>query len=131
LPEDQKKAQRQALADGPIRFFLTRLQQRLEAGGGQYFAGGRLTVADLKVFVWIRHLRSGKLDYIPADLPDRVAARLVAHFERVKGHPGIKAYYPKHGIAESLPPRRDRHALGYAPSMLQPRCMRDAWCPAR
>src|SRR5437867_1923615 len=35
LPEDQKKAQRQALADGPIPFFLTRLQQRLEAGGGQ------------------------------------------------------------------------------------------------
>src|SRR2546425_5150498 len=67
LPEDQKKAQRQALADGPITFFLTRLQQRLEAGGGQYFAGGRLSVADLKVFVWIRHLRSGKLDYIPAE----------------------------------------------------------------
>ena len=100
LPEDQKKAQRQALADGPITFFLTRLQQRLEAGGGQYFAGGRLSVADLKVFVWIRHLRSGKLDYIPADLPDRVAAKLVAHFERVKNHPGMKAYYAKHGIAE-------------------------------
>ncbi len=33
LPEDQKKAQRQAPADGPITFFLTRLQQRLEAGG--------------------------------------------------------------------------------------------------
>src|SRR6266850_1773471 len=87
-------------ADGPITFFLTRLQQRLEAGGGQYFAGGRLSVADLKVFVWIRHLRSGKLDYIPADLPDRVAAKLVAHFERVKNHPGMKAYYAKHGIAE-------------------------------
>src|SRR6266850_401060 len=100
LPEDQKKAQRQALADGPITFFLTRLQQRLEAGGGQYFAGGRLSVADLKVFVWIRHLRSGKLDYIPSDLPDRVAAKLVAHFERVKHHPGMKAYYAKHGIAE-------------------------------
>src|SRR6266852_2625949 len=39
LPEDQKKAQRQALADGPITFFLTRLQQRLEAGGGQYHLG--------------------------------------------------------------------------------------------
>src|SRR6266481_5661588 len=64
LPEDQKKAQRQALADGPITFFLTRLQQRLEAGGGQYFAGGRLSVADLKVFVWIRHLRSAKLDVL-------------------------------------------------------------------
>jgi glutathione S-transferase len=63
-------------------------------------AGGRLSVADLKVFVWIRHLRSGKRDYIPADLPDRVAAKLVAHFERVKGHPGMKAYYAQHGTAE-------------------------------
>jgi glutathione S-transferase len=100
LPEDQKKAQRQALAAGPITFFLTRLQERLEAGGGQYFAGGRLSVADLKVFVWVRHLRSGKLDYIPADLPDRVAVKLVAHFERLKNHPGVKAYYAKHGVAE-------------------------------
>ena len=33
----------------------------------------RLTIADLKVFVWIRHLRSGALDHIPADLPDRIA----------------------------------------------------------
>jgi glutathione S-transferase len=57
-------------------------------------------VADLKVFVWVRHLRSGKLDYIPADLPDRVAAKLVAHFERVKNHPGVTAYYAKHGVAE-------------------------------
>src|SRR5215813_13877063 len=54
LPEDQKKAQGQALADGPITFFLTHLQQRLEAGGSQYFAGGWLSVADLRVFVWIR-----------------------------------------------------------------------------
>src|SRR5215470_10120207 len=37
LPEEQKKAQRTALADGPITFYLTRLQRRLETHGGQYF----------------------------------------------------------------------------------------------
>ncbi len=52
---------------------LDRLQRRLVAHGGQYFADGRLTVADLKVFVWIRHLKSGQLDHVPVDLPDRVA----------------------------------------------------------
>jgi glutathione S-transferase len=57
LPEEQKKAQRKSLVDGPIPFYLTRLQQRLEAHGGRYFAADRLSVADLKVFVWIRHLR--------------------------------------------------------------------------
>lgn len=91
--EEEKKRKRQELADGPITFYLTRLAKRLEARGGQYFADNRLTVADLKVFLWIRHLKSGNMDYIPADLPDRVAPSLVAHFERVKAHPKIKEYY--------------------------------------
>lgn len=33
--------------------YLTRLEQRLRAHGGEYFADRRLTVADLKVFVLI------------------------------------------------------------------------------
>ena len=49
---------------------------RLVAHGGQYFADGRLTVADLKVFVWIRHLTSGQLDHVPVDLPDQAPVRL-------------------------------------------------------
>jgi len=98
LPEEEKKAKREELAEGPIPFYLTRLQDRLAAHGGQYFAANRLLVADLKVFVWIRYLKSGVLDHIPADLPDRVAPKLVEHYERVKKHPGIKAYYAKHGI---------------------------------
>jgi glutathione S-transferase len=98
LPEAEKKAQRQALVDGPLRLYLTRLQERLEAHGGRYFAGNRLSVADLKVFVWIGHLKSGKLDHIPTDLPDRVAPNLVGHHERVKALPEIRAYYAKHGI---------------------------------
>src|SRR4029077_13469699 len=56
LPEEQKKAQREELVAGPIPFYLTRLEQRLEAHGGRYFAADRLTVADLKVFVRIRRL---------------------------------------------------------------------------
>ena len=85
--------------EGPLRLYLTRLQERLEAQGGLYFAGNRLSVADLKVFVWIGHLKSGKLDHIPTDLPDRVAPKLVEHHERVKAVPEIRAYYAKHGIS--------------------------------
>ena len=91
--DDAKKAARQTLADGPIRFYLERLQARLKQNGGEYFADNRLTVADLKVFVWIRALRSGVLDYIPKDLPDRFAPLLVQHFERVNSHSKIAAYY--------------------------------------
>jgi glutathione S-transferase len=99
LPEEQKQAQRKTLVEGPIPFYLTRLQQRLEAHGGRYFAADRLSVADLKAFVWIRHLRSGVLDHVPTDLSDRVAPKLVEHYERVKNDPRIKAYYAKHGIS--------------------------------
>jgi glutathione S-transferase len=98
LPEEEKKAERQLLAEGPLRLYLTRLQGLLVAHGGLYFAGNRLSVADLKAFVWIGHLRSGKLDHIPTDLPDRVAPKLVEHYERVKAVPEIKAYYAKHGV---------------------------------
>ncbi len=99
LPEEQKKAQRKTLVEGPIPFYLTRLQQRLEAHGGRYFAADRLSVADLKVFVWIRYLKSGALDHVPTDLPDRVAPKLLEHYERIKSDPRVKAYYAKHGIA--------------------------------
>jgi glutathione S-transferase len=89
------KARRQALADGPIPFYLERLQRRLEERGGRYFADDRLTVADLKVYVWTKHLKSGRLDHIPTDLPDRVAPLLVRHCERVGSHPKVQAYYER------------------------------------
>jgi prostaglandin-H2 D-isomerase / glutathione transferase len=38
LPDEEKKTQRKALVDSPVPLYLSRLQQRLEAHGGQYFA---------------------------------------------------------------------------------------------
>jgi glutathione S-transferase len=99
--EAEKKAQRQALADGPIKFFLERLQRTLLDRGGEYFAGNQLSIADLKVFVWVRHLRSGKLDHVPTDLPDRVAPALVDHLRRIEKLPGVQGHYAKHGIKPS------------------------------
>ena len=90
--EEEKKAKRKELAEGPLTFYLTRIQRRLEARGGEFFADNRLTVADLKVYLWVRHLKSGNIDYVPKDLPDRVAPLLCAHFERVTAHPKVKAY---------------------------------------
>jgi glutathione S-transferase len=98
LPDEEKKTQRKALVEGPLPFYLTRLRQRLEAHGGRYFAGDKLSVADLKVFVLLRHLKSGVLDHVPADLPDRIAPKLVEHYQRIKNEPGVKAYYAKHGV---------------------------------
>ena len=86
--------------NGPLPFYLTRLQQRLETKGGRYFAADRLTVADLKVFVLIRQLKSGVLDHVPADLPDNVAPKLVEHYEGVRNDPRVQAYYAKHDVME-------------------------------
>jgi len=93
--EAEKKAARQALADGPIAVYLQQLQALLEARGGEYFADGRLTVADLKVMVWVRSLRSGILDHIPQDLPDNVAPLLVEHLARIESHPKVREYYDR------------------------------------
>lgn len=90
--EAQKRAAREALAAGPLALHLRTLNARLEARG-DWFADGRLTVADLRVFVWIRQLRSGRLDYLPTDLTDQLAPALVAHLARVQAHPGVAAYY--------------------------------------
>lgn len=94
--EEEKRKAREALAEGPFTVYLERLGEILEERGGEYFADGRLTVADLRVFLWIRHLRSGALDYVPKDLPDRLAPNLVEHFERVNSHPAVVEWYAKH-----------------------------------
>lgn len=94
--EDEKRAARQELANGPIPLFVKRIGEMLAARGGEYFADGKLTVADLKVFLFVRYLRSGMLDYVPTDIPDTVAPNLVAHFERLNSHPAIVAWYADH-----------------------------------
>ena len=96
LEGDELKAAR-----GRLTEFFTRclelLEKRLEAAGGEYFADHRLTVADLKAYIWIKRLRTGTLDYVPGDLPDTVAPSLVRHMERVAAQPGVIAYYAQRG----------------------------------
>lgn len=97
--EEEKRQKREALAAGPLTLYLDRLEAVLKARGGLYFAGDRFSVADLKVFVWIRSLRNGTLDYVPVDLVDRVAPILVDHFDRIAAHPDIVAYYEQRANA--------------------------------
>ena len=97
LEGEVKKRAREALAAGPIPRFLQQIEARLKAGGGEWFVGKRLTVADLKCFLWIRWLKSGALDHIPADIVDRHAPLLASHLERVRNQPKIAAYYAARG----------------------------------
>lgn len=97
---DELKAKREALAAGPIVFFLERIAGLLDAAGGEYFADSRLTVGDIRVYLWSRSLASGLLDYIPTDLSQRVAPLLVEHSRRVEGDARISHYLERQATSK-------------------------------
>ncbi|WP_028862842.1 glutathione S-transferase [Psychromonas aquimarina] len=88
LPEKEMKNAREALAAGPFTLYLQR-------NGGTYFADNRLTMADLKVFEWVRTLNSGFLDHIPATLVENTAPLLNEHMQRIAQIPAVAEYYAK------------------------------------
>lgn len=90
---DAQKEARLALVHGSIPVYLRWLEQQLAAHGGEFFADNRLTVADLKVFVDVRTLNSGRLDHIPTDLVEQVAPKLNAHMKHIADLPAVQAYY--------------------------------------
>jgi glutathione S-transferase len=77
--------------------YLGWLQSQLKAHGGEFFADNRLTIADLKVFVEVRGLNSGRLDHVPSDLVEKVAPALNAHMRRIANTPAVLQYYAKFG----------------------------------
>lgn len=92
---EEQKAARLALVNGSIPVYLRWLEAQLQAHGGEYFADNRLTIADLKVFVDVRSLNSGRLDHVPTDLVAQVAPALNAHAQRIAQLPAVEAYYAK------------------------------------
>jgi glutathione S-transferase len=92
---DELKQAREKLVRGPLTTINTGLDGLLARGGGQYFADGRMTVADLKVFVQTRALTTGVLDHVPTDLVGRLAPSLVEHCDRIGKDPRVEAYYAR------------------------------------
>ena len=93
LKGEELQIAREKLAEGWLSTYVRGLGELLVRGGGEYFAGDSLTVADLKAFVQVRWLESGGLDHIPTDLVARLAPGLVDHQERVASDPRVTAYY--------------------------------------
>ena len=93
LAGDELKTARDALATGALPQYLRWLQKQLENHGGQYLADNRLTIADLKAFVILRWLSSGKLDHIPSKLIETVAPKLNEYMNRVGTLPAIAQHY--------------------------------------
>jgi prostaglandin-H2 D-isomerase / glutathione transferase len=95
---DVQKEARLALANESMPIYLGWLQRQLLARGGEYFVGNQLTIADLKVFVDVRGLNSGRLDHIPTDLVEKVAPELNVHMQRIAKTPAVAEYYAKFGL---------------------------------
>lgn len=96
---DDLKSAREALAADALPRYLRWLQNQLENHGGQFLADNRLTIADLKAFVILRWLGSGKLDHIPGDLIGTVAPKLDEYMHRLADLPAIAQYYANAGQA--------------------------------
>ncbi|MFZ6753860.1 glutathione S-transferase [Undibacterium sp. Dicai25W] len=92
---EEQKVARLALVNGSMPVYLQWLEKQLLARGGEYFADNRLTIADLKVFVDVRGLNSGRLDHVPTDLVEKVAPALNTHMKRIAALPAVQAYYTK------------------------------------
>ena len=99
LGADELRSARGALVADALPRYLRWLDAQLEGRGGEYFADGRLTIADLKAFVVARWLCSGKLDHIPTGLVASVAPGLEAHMQRIGSIPAITHYYAGLGLA--------------------------------
>lgn len=84
LQGEEQKIAREALVAGPLPFYLERVEALLTRGGGEFFVEDRLTIADMKVFAWTKHLKAGVLDHVPTDIVGKHAPALDRHCERVR-----------------------------------------------
>jgi glutathione S-transferase len=93
LQGHELQAAREKLVAGWLSIYLKGLGQLLTRGGDTYFADDRLTVADLKMLVQVRALRSGRLEHVPTDLVDELEPKLCEHQARIEKEPQVVAYY--------------------------------------
>jgi glutathione S-transferase len=93
LQGEELRSARAKLVEGWLPIYLRGLGELLERGGGEYFADGRLTMADLKVSGLTGWLSHGALDHIPGELVQRHAPALVEHAMRIAREPQFIAYY--------------------------------------
>jgi glutathione S-transferase len=90
-PEEKKKA-REELAAGYLQEWGACIERQI--GDGPFFAGSRLSVADLKVFVTAGTLIRGMVDYIPTDV-FKAFPKLVRLVDAVKHHPKVVEWYAR------------------------------------
>jgi prostaglandin-H2 D-isomerase / glutathione transferase len=88
-PEEKKKA-RQALAEGYLPTWAGFAEKQL--GAGPFFAGDKLHVVDLKLYIAVRWFASGTVDHVPSTV-FAPFSKLTRIYESVRDDARIKAWY--------------------------------------
>jgi glutathione S-transferase len=92
MNDDDKKRTRTAIAETTLPAWASSLEKQI--GEGPFFAGDKVHVVDLKLFVMTRWLASGKLDHIPGNIIARYPKVMRVH-DSVRDHAGVKAWYAR------------------------------------
>ncbi len=93
LRGDDLKTARENLVLGPYTTYLRWLEASLQNQGGDYFSGNQISIADIRVFVWVQSLCAGHLEHISTSLAEEVAPLVFMHRNKMLQHEKIKAYY--------------------------------------
>jgi prostaglandin-H2 D-isomerase / glutathione transferase len=92
MADDDKKRARAAIAETTLPAWAANGEKLI--GEGPFFSGDKVNVVDVKLFVMIRWLASGKLDHIPAEIIARYPKLMRVH-DSVRDHAGVKAWYAR------------------------------------
>lgn len=94
----EKQAAREAFASGYLRTWSAAVERQISASTGAqgvppgpFFGGARISVADLKLYIIMKSIKSGGIDHVPASAFDEFAA-LSRLYEAVDIHPAVSAW---------------------------------------
>ena len=92
MADAEKKAARKALAKGYLPEWAAAAEKQI--GDGPFFGGAKLSVVDLKLFLTVRFLSSGRLDHVPASILEP-CPKLRRLADAVRDHEGVKRWYAR------------------------------------
>jgi glutathione S-transferase len=92
MGDTEKRAAREALVASFLPAWASYAERNIP--GAPFFGGAKLHVVDLKLHMAVRWFIGGKVDYIPATIFAGYP-KLIAVYEAVRDHPGVKSWYAK------------------------------------
>ena len=91
MADEEKKKAREALADGYMKDWANNIVKQIK---GPFVAGDTISVADIKLFVFLQWVKNGDLDYVATNYFDGYP-ELNVLFDAVSNHPKVIQWYSK------------------------------------